>query len=58
MSEQVVLCRPEGGFNDILCQIELCWRYADAHERVLVVDTAVTADVGVSRLAPTSSPHC
>lgn len=42
MSEHVVLCRPEGGFNDILCQIELCWRYADAHERVLVVDTAVT----------------
>ena len=34
-----VLCRPKGGLNDILCQIETCWQYAVAHDRKLVVDT-------------------
>lgn len=42
MSERYLLCRPEGGFNDMLCQIELCWRYAETHERTLIVDSAVT----------------
>lgn len=42
MSERYLLCRPEGGFNDMLCQIELCWRYAEANGRMLIVDSAVT----------------
>ena len=42
MSERFLLCRPEGGFNDMLCQIELCWRYAEAHGRTLIVDSAAT----------------
>lgn len=35
----IVVCRPKGGLNDILCQIEKCWRYADTHNRHLLVDT-------------------
>jgi hypothetical protein len=42
VSERYLLCRPEGGFNDMLCQIELCWRYAETHGRTLIVDSAVT----------------
>lgn len=34
-----VLCRPRGGLNDNLVQIERCWRYADEHNRTLVLDT-------------------
>ena len=33
-----VFCRPHGGFNDILCQVELCWRYAERFDRALVLD--------------------
>ena len=36
---RVLLCRPVGGLNDILCEIETCWRYAEAHGRILIVDT-------------------
>ena len=28
-----------GGFNDTLCQIEKAWRYADRHDRTLLVDS-------------------
>jgi len=34
-----LLCRPMGGLNDALCQIEACVRYAKRHNRRLVVDT-------------------
>ena len=34
-----LLCRPRGGLNDVLCQIEKCWRYAEKHRRILVIDT-------------------
>ncbi len=34
-----LLCRPVGGLNDILCEIERCWRYAERFGRILVVDT-------------------
>lgn len=33
-----LLCRPQGGFNDILCVIERCWRYAERFNRILVID--------------------
>ena len=42
VSERYLLCRPEGGFNDMLCQIELCWRYAETENRTLIVDSAAT----------------
>lgn len=34
-----LLCRPQGGLNDILCQIEKCCRYAEKTDRVVLVDT-------------------
>lgn len=40
MSQRFVLCRPQGGLNDMLCQIEKCCRYAETTARTVVVDTA------------------
>jgi hypothetical protein len=37
--EKFLLCRPQGGLNDTLCQIENCWRYAERYGRTLIVDT-------------------
>lgn len=37
-----VLCRPESGINDMLCQIGLCVRYCLKFDRILVIDTANT----------------
>jgi len=34
-----LLCRPRGGLNDTLNQIEACWAYAERHGRRLYVDT-------------------
>lgn len=34
-----VLCRPQGGLNDMLVQIETCCRYADVTGRRVIVDT-------------------
>ncbi len=36
---RLVLCRPRGGLNDTLNQVELCWGYAERFGRRLVVDT-------------------
>ena len=35
-----VLCRPRGGLNDMLCEIEKCRMYAQQHGRKLLIDTA------------------
>lgn len=40
MSQRLLLCRPQGGLNDILCQIEKCCQYAEATARTVIVDTA------------------
>lgn len=40
MNFRILLCRPQGGLNDILCQIEKCCRYAEQYGRTVVVDTA------------------
>ena len=40
-----ILCRPQGGLNDIFCQIEACCVYADEHRRVVVVDTAYSHSI-------------
>lgn len=37
--EKFLLCRPRGGLNDALCQIEQCWRYAEKFGRTLIIDT-------------------
>ena len=37
--EKFLLCRPIGGLNDTLCQIEKCWRYAEKFGRTLIIDT-------------------
>jgi len=34
-----ILCRPCGGLNDVLTQIEKCWRYAEKFNRTLIIDT-------------------
>jgi hypothetical protein len=34
-----LLCRPQAGLNDMLCQIEKCCRYAERTDRVVIVDT-------------------
>ncbi|BBK43878.1 hypothetical protein STVA_38980 [Allostella vacuolata] len=35
---KIVLCRPQGGLNDMLCQIEHCCRYAERWGRTVIVD--------------------
>lgn len=34
-----LLCRPEGGLNDVLCQVELACLYAERFGRTVIVDT-------------------
>ncbi|MEP6355049.1 MAG: hypothetical protein ABJ081_00005, partial [Hyphomicrobiales bacterium] len=36
---KVVLCRPRGGLNDTLCQIERCWSYCLEYNRKLILDS-------------------
>lgn len=36
--KRYVLCRPQGGLNDTLCQIEICRAYAARYGRILIVD--------------------
>jgi hypothetical protein len=40
MSQRFLLCRPQGGLNDMLCQIEKCCQYSEATARTVIVDTA------------------
>src|ERR1700756_3329644 len=37
--ERILLCRPQGGLNDVLCVIEMARRYAEKYNRKLFVDT-------------------
>ena len=37
--DRLVLCRPGGGLNDMLCQIEQCCRYAELFHRKVIVET-------------------
>lgn len=39
-----MLCRPYGGFMDILSQIEKCCRYAETSDRTVIVDTKFASD--------------
>lgn len=38
LDKRFVLCRPNGGLNDALCQIEKCWSYSRAFSRKLIID--------------------
>jgi hypothetical protein len=40
LKTRYLLCRPQGGLNDKLCQIERCCRYAERFGRTVIVDTA------------------
>lgn len=44
--EKFVLCRPRGGLNDTLCQIEQCWKYAERSSRTLLVDSTRSGLLG------------
>ena len=37
--EGYVLCRPQGGINDMLSQVYLCLRYCEVMNRKLIIDT-------------------
>lgn len=39
ITPKYLLCRPRGGLNDTLCQIEKCWQYCDKYNRILIIDT-------------------
>jgi hypothetical protein len=41
-SQKFLLCRPHGGLNDVFCQIEKCWEYAEKFERILIIDTTLS----------------
>jgi hypothetical protein len=43
-----LLCRPRGGLNDSLYQIERCFRYAERYQRYLVIDTEYLVSTGIS----------
>jgi hypothetical protein len=38
-SRRLLLCRPQGGLNDMMSQIERCCRYAENTGRAVIVDT-------------------
>lgn len=44
--DKMLLCRPLCGLNDMLHQVEKCWRYAAAHRRALVIDSRESGLLG------------
>jgi hypothetical protein len=38
VGQKYLLCRPRGGLNDSLCQIQKCFDYAQKYSRVLIID--------------------
>lgn len=41
-TRRFLLCRPEGGLNDMLCQVQKCYSYAKRWKRILIIDTNYT----------------
>ena len=44
--KRYLLCRPLGGLNDTLCQIDHCRRYAEQFGRILIVDGRYSGILG------------
>ena len=44
INRRKLLCRPRGGLNDMVSQIERCCRYAELTNRAVIVDTDYGAD--------------
>ena len=44
--ERVILCIPRGGMNDVFCQIQECWRYAEEYGRTLIIDSTRSGLLG------------
>ncbi|MDR2636096.1 MAG: hypothetical protein LBC08_04620, partial [Campylobacteraceae bacterium] len=40
LDKKILICRPHGGFNDMLVRIEKCCRYAQTYNRTLYIDTS------------------
>ena len=38
--QKLLLCRPQGGWNDLFCSIEKCWEYAAKFNRKLIIDSS------------------
>jgi hypothetical protein len=38
--QRLLLCRPQGGLNDMLCQIEKCCAYGESYDRTTIIDTS------------------
>jgi hypothetical protein len=39
LDKKILICRPHGGFNDILVVINKCYKYAKTYDRNLYIDT-------------------
>lgn len=39
LHKKYVICRPRGGLNDMLCQIEICYTYCVTYNRFLIIDS-------------------
>ncbi|MDR2099243.1 MAG: hypothetical protein LBP40_00250 [Campylobacteraceae bacterium] len=39
LDKKIVICRPHGGFNDMLVRITKCYEYAKKYNRILYIDT-------------------
>ena len=35
---RILICRPQGGLNDQICQISKCLKYCETYKRILIVD--------------------
>jgi hypothetical protein len=44
--ESAILCRPTGGFNDTLCRIQKCLKFAKETGRSLIIDTSDSGLMG------------
>ncbi|MDR0762468.1 MAG: hypothetical protein LBF13_05420 [Campylobacteraceae bacterium] len=40
LDKKILICRPHGGFNDMLVRIHMCYKYAKTHNRDLYIDTS------------------
>lgn len=40
LNEKIIICRPHGGFNDMLVRIEKCYEYAKSYNRILYIDAS------------------